>query len=581
MSRTLPLRPARSRRRTTSVPPLLAALLAPLLVRLLAVPSGAPTASAAEPAAPPTRSWMTMVPERGTWIGFQAATLVEDDDVRDVVVERGPLDEVEIRAGGSDIIVAAPYPDDLTVGTYTDARRFGDPDHPRLDVSSPGRGCNSSGGSFTVHEISEDLSRLWLTYDFRCGGGRLAVTGEVQVGLPADPAVGVAPTRVEWPAEPVGELGRIVPVTVTNPGSTPLTVLDVATDGDDFDVVQTSCDVVEPGEFCHAWVQFHPAAEGDPDLRSDTLTVRTDAGDRTVPVTGVVGERLPVPAGRARSGNGSGDGPVREQRGAGARTAVAPEAAEAPDEGLTGVVTAPTGPDNFVADGRPYRYGAAQLEQRHAADLHAQVRFDGSGGDGDFSATFFADEDHLLLPGTVFRPAGGVAEIDDAWFRIAQDHRGCGTNGNGAFVVDRADYSRYGYLQRLTVRFNWRCRDEADAMLGTIYWRHRAAARFTPTLTLDTSARRPLLGRRVALSGRLTIDTDWWPMAQELTLQAIRTREEGWFDVGTVQATRGGRYRVVRTPRVAAWYRVVLPGWSLATRATSPPVRVAPRPRPR
>jgi hypothetical protein len=66
-------------------------------------------------------------------------------------VTSGPDNTFAILFFGTDALGIPMQP-----GSYSDAQRadFASPGHPGLDVSFQNRGCNSVGGSFTVHEAS-------------------------------------------------------------------------------------------------------------------------------------------------------------------------------------------------------------------------------------------------------------------------------------------------------------------------------------------------------------------------------------------------------------------------------------------
>jgi hypothetical protein len=73
--------------------------------------------------------------------------------------------------------------DTLRVGTYTGAQRFADADHPELDVSSTGRGCNRTTGSFVIKELVVDeagaVTALSATFEQHCEGGVPALRGTI------------------------------------------------------------------------------------------------------------------------------------------------------------------------------------------------------------------------------------------------------------------------------------------------------------------------------------------------------------------------------------------------------------------
>ncbi|WP_394825664.1 hypothetical protein [Pendulispora albinea] len=79
----------------------------------------------------------------------------------------------------------------LLPGTYTDAQRaaFTDPNHPGLDISGDGRGCNTITGQFQVIEMRSSLSdagapvveSFTAVFEQHCEGAAEANTGCVHV----------------------------------------------------------------------------------------------------------------------------------------------------------------------------------------------------------------------------------------------------------------------------------------------------------------------------------------------------------------------------------------------------------------
>jgi hypothetical protein len=99
------------------------------------------------------------------------------------------------------LILGAPFPDPLTVGTYTGATRasFRLPGTPGLDFSGNGVGCSTLTGSFVVNAITFGPNRyvetLDATFEQFCEGAGLPATGHVVIANPpAPPLLDVALT---------------------------------------------------------------------------------------------------------------------------------------------------------------------------------------------------------------------------------------------------------------------------------------------------------------------------------------------------------------------------------------------------
>jgi hypothetical protein len=74
--------------------------------------------------------------------------------------------------------------DTLRVGTYPNAQRFADAEHPEVDVYGNGRGCNRTSGSFTIREIVFNaegaVTALWATFEQHCEGLEPALRGTIR-----------------------------------------------------------------------------------------------------------------------------------------------------------------------------------------------------------------------------------------------------------------------------------------------------------------------------------------------------------------------------------------------------------------
>jgi hypothetical protein len=100
----------------------------------------------------------------------------------------------------------------------------------------------------------------------------------------ATPATTASPGALAFGAQPLGTVGPVHNVTVGSTGDRALRVRGVSVAGGDFLVVADGCTgVVGPGATCAIGVRFAPQAIG---ARTGTLAVATDAGTRTVALSG-------------------------------------------------------------------------------------------------------------------------------------------------------------------------------------------------------------------------------------------------------------------------------------------------------
>ncbi len=103
-----------------------------------------------------------------------------------------------------------------------------------------------------------------------------AVPWLVGIGLPQEPALALAPERIDFGTVLAGEASPGHGVTITNDGSGPLTVHSLAAGGG-FRVVGESCSAaaVAPGGSCEVTLAFVPTAEG---TAQEALEIRHSAG---------------------------------------------------------------------------------------------------------------------------------------------------------------------------------------------------------------------------------------------------------------------------------------------------------------
>jgi hypothetical protein len=167
----------------------------------------------------------------------------------------------------------------FTGSEYPDADAAPSAEHGALQVTGAGRSCaGGSSGDFQVLDVDPDLSRLWVLFEQRCAGAGGSSFGEIRINEAYDPALLIAPSRVEFPAKPFGLDGGTVPVTLINTGSAPITfrTAEIAGSpshtttspvGDDtlglagtltFGVSSSSCGTLQPGESCVVLVTYRP-----------------------------------------------------------------------------------------------------------------------------------------------------------------------------------------------------------------------------------------------------------------------------------------------------------------------------------
>ncbi len=88
------------------------------------------------------------------------------------------------------VVITPPPTEILVARSYISARRANTPtDHPGLDVSGDGSGCNTLTGKFDVDEISfwstGDLKTFQATFEQHCSGAIPALFGRIRIETPA------------------------------------------------------------------------------------------------------------------------------------------------------------------------------------------------------------------------------------------------------------------------------------------------------------------------------------------------------------------------------------------------------------
>lgn len=325
----------------------------------------------------------------------------------------------------------------LTTGTYTGAGRapFRGPGQPGIDINGDGRGCNTITGQFTVTEIgftaTGSLADLALTYEQHCEGAVPALFGEIRYqAAGGDPALLVAPARIDFPAKYVGVPSIDVPVTIINTGTAPVSVSSVTINGtnpSDFAVGSDSCTGVSLalGAQCALSVHFSPTAAGS---RTATVSIAdsTAAGGHTVTVsgTGTPGFAAMVL-----------DSEPGDWVGAGQQLLFTPANATVSGGGSPGYVTI-----SAITPG----YGHW------------------------FYADLAAPPGQNLQPGTylnatraAFRAAGSPG-ID-----VSGDGRGC-NNDTGQFTIHEISFTPAGQLDTFSATFEQHCEGGVPALFGEL-----------------------------------------------------------------------------------------------------------------
>ncbi|MGQ0845228.1 MAG: hypothetical protein ACT4QF_13960 [Sporichthyaceae bacterium] len=179
----------------------------------------------------------------------------------------------------------APVGRTLEAGLYPRARHVfdADADHAGFDLDGGSCTVPSVGRQFTVHEISPDLSRLWISYVFRCSYDAPAVFGEVRINQPAQAGAFTSAGRIAWPASFPGVAGTPASVSLVNSGAEAfdLARAEIAEGAADFALVpeRNGCPggPLGTGVSCTVAVRFTPSAPGP---RSGVLAFVDAAGSR-------------------------------------------------------------------------------------------------------------------------------------------------------------------------------------------------------------------------------------------------------------------------------------------------------------
>jgi hypothetical protein len=173
---------------------------------------------------------------------------------------------------------------------------------------------------------SPDASNATLLITSDTGpGGSDVVSGILLAGRGVAPGVDLIPASQEFGSVQIGGTPVAKSFAIKSTGSGPLTVTGVSLSSEaDFKLTQPSACIgsVAAGKSCGVSVSFDPAA-GPSGPRSATLTIKTDAGDRTAVLSGTA-ESAPSPSTGDSGGGSSGGSTVGNGGGSTAAVVAAP-----------------------------------------------------------------------------------------------------------------------------------------------------------------------------------------------------------------------------------------------------------------
>ena len=398
-------------------------------------------ASATTPSTGRPGSFVTMFTDANTFsAGPQSHLWLADAQLR---VSRGADGVIDVSADdGSTSVgldVAAPTGRPIVRGTtYSTSRgeAFRSAGHASIDADLNGDAF-CTGGSFTVHDITPDLSRLWITYVTRCGPSTAGAYGEVRINEPVDPDRLVTASSVTWPAQYRGLYTSAVPVTVINTGSSPLIVRSarVTAGAPAFSISSTTCIApVRPGANCAVSVRLRPARAG---AQVGALTIIDTRGTSVIPLRGGGIPGYTSLALSSQPGDYVGGGILRQFT-----------PADYPwfDVG---------GADNAGLAGR---LGLQILSPPDEPNF--------------WDAAFAAPDGQRLTAGRTYHHgsdgAGNTSPIP--LVDVGGDGRGCNSTDDD-FTVRQIAYDSDGLLTALSLTFVQRCNGATAALFGSLAWR--------------------------------------------------------------------------------------------------------------
>jgi hypothetical protein len=315
---------------------------------LLVAPGSTGSAGAAPIAGPPGGdTFVAMYGEPGDFISQAQQVLYRqpapaDQNQSNVIgSSSNETDSTRLQVGFPDdgeISLNAPTGHQLTLGRHHVFPEATDTQWT-MALSFEGRACNSTDGWIDIRDLRVDpssgLQRLSMTFTQYCDGSSSALSGEVEFGEPASPALEATPAHLDFPDRAVGTTSPDEPVTFVNTSGAPQTITDTALSGSaEFVKGQDGCRgrSLPAGASCAVVVRFAPSSAA---TGSGSLTVTAASGARATTsldgqgiatVTGMfVTDTLPnglvVPLGSFRWDRGGSFQENFEDRGAFVRAA--------------------------------------------------------------------------------------------------------------------------------------------------------------------------------------------------------------------------------------------------------------------
>lgn len=405
---------ARSRRRvlpdTVGVGGLLLALLTSTLVALV------PTANAAEPS---VASFVTMNRPglSQVWRPGDGLITVTGSATEGVSVD---LTWDVPGAGSYRMDFRAPAGERLTPGAYENAAESGTagPGQPQISLTGfDDTSCERQFGRFTVHDITDDLSRFWLTYERRCPGLDAATFGEVRINVPTQPGLISTASRVEWPADYPGS-AREMHLELLNTGTEPIDLSAPEIAGDpDFTVGQDNCATIAAAARCRIALRFTAVQAGD---RVATLTLDP---------SGAAAIEVPL---RGRGFPGNTVWQAFGDRG---------------NSMLRGSLSAAPGDGRFYVEGTTEQVRIQVWPANHF----------------QWALTFTAPAGGALSAGTTLRTGPG----ETGAMSVRSVGRTC-TPGPGNFTLHELEFDEVGNVQSVAVTFEDRCLGDTGSLFGTL-----------------------------------------------------------------------------------------------------------------
>jgi hypothetical protein len=496
-------------------------------------------------ASPYTESFVTMISQRGDWIGLGDSRHFHDGNGS--VGARWNQGTVYVHASGG------PYDEEwmlefstgdtkeMTTGDY-DGRR------PRVAIAGEGRGCNVETGRFLVKDIALGrrgrVVRLWLLFQHSCEGTNPPMIGEVRYRMPGDGGdLLVGPRAIRWPTLPIGGVAAPVPVRVVNTAQAPVSVASVSIDGPgEMQVRLDECTgrTLASSESCAVWVRFEPSVEGS---RTARLHVTESGGIvHTTELEGEVrgtAEASPTPG---RPGATVGGG--------------------------TTVFSYQSDRGEYIGQGQTRSYDPSN------ADISATGNHHGVSGmiftdDGEnWHADFSPPAGDILAPGLTFDDARRAAfAVGPAGLDVSGAGRGC-NEIEGSFSVHALRTDDFGNLVEFSASFEQHCEGLDPALRGVFRYRHpgplpspppyppppaepktKRYERFVKLVIEDRTARgrvttHDLVPRCV---GGVTVKLQRRSEGRFRTVHKVETDESGRYEVRV--GKRHGRYRAVAPPK--------------------------------